>query len=100
MKNFAEIQFGRVVNIIVSEENPNIDGSNFIEFVYDGSIRKNPAVIGGQYDESNDAFIDPKPYPSWLLNSSTFKWESPIGDSPSDGVYRWNEEEESWLRLS
>ena len=25
-----------------------------------------------------DAFIGPKPYPSWVLNKSTCQWESPV----------------------
>jgi hypothetical protein len=96
MKYFAEIFENKVINVLVSET--DIEG--LIEYSVDGSFRANPAVIGGEYDSTNDVFILPKPYNSWVLNSSTFKWESPIGDAPSDGVYRWNEEEDSWLKLS
>ena len=35
------------------------------------------AGIGWTWDPSNSAFILPKPFPSWVLNSS-FKWEAPI----------------------
>ena len=100
MKNFAEVKFGKVVNILVSEDQPVIEGSSFVEFKYDGSIRKNPAVIGGDYNEENDAFIEPKPYASWILNTETFKWESPVGPMPTDGVYMWDDQNTSWKNLS
>ena len=31
------------------------------------SFRKNFASIGGYYDPGNDAFVAPKPFPSWSL---------------------------------
>lgn len=31
----------------------------------------------GTYDPVNDVFIDPKPYPSWILDSD-YAWEAPI----------------------
>lgn len=96
MKYFAEIFENKVINVLVSEE--NVDGA--IEYSVDGSFRANPAVIGGEYDPTNDVFILPKPYPSWTLNTLTFKWESPLGEAPTDGVYRWDEESSSWIQLS
>lgn len=43
----------------------------------DAVTRWNYAGIGWTWDSSNSAFILPKPYPSWTLNSS-FKWEAPV----------------------
>lgn len=97
MKYFAELFENKVINIVVSDEDA-IEG--FIEYSNDGLFRSNPAVIGGTYDLENDVFITPKPYDSWVLNNTTYKWESPIGDKPTDGVYRWDEENNSWLKLS
>jgi hypothetical protein len=34
------------------------------------ALRKNYAGIGYTYDSERDAFIPPKPYPSWLLNET------------------------------
>jgi hypothetical protein len=34
-------------------------------------LRKNYAGLGYTYDQNKDAFIPPKPYESWLLNSNT-----------------------------
>lgn len=64
---------------------------------YSASFRKNYAGIGYVYDASLDAFIPPKPYPSWLLNTNTCQWEAPI-PYPSDGkMYVWNESTLSWV---
>jgi hypothetical protein len=30
------------------------------------------------YDASRDAFIEPQPYASWVLNETTCYWEAPI----------------------
>ena len=59
-------------------------------------FRKNYATVGGTYDQSRDAFIPPKPYPSWTLNETTCLWEPPVA-RPNDGQrYEWNEETQQW----
>ena len=68
-------------------------------------LEKNYAHIGGTYDQDNDAFIAEKPYASWILNTDTFQWESPIGpppyaeDDPLGNAYRWDEENQQWVRM-
>ena len=60
-------------------------------------FRKNYAGIGYTYDYARDAFIPPKPYPSWTLNSNTCLWEAPVA-YPEDGkLYIWNEENQNWV---
>ena len=55
------------------------------------ALRKNHAGIGYTYDETKDAFISPKPFPSWILNDTTCVWEPPIS-RPTDGkTYRWDD---------
>ena len=67
---------------------PSIDQSK--------AFRKNYAGIGFYYDEIRDAFIPPKPFPSWILNEDTCLWDSPI-PYPNDGNnYIWNEEIVNW----
>jgi hypothetical protein len=39
---------------------------------------KNEPGIGRTYDETLQAFIEPKPYPSWILNEETCIWEAPV----------------------
>jgi hypothetical protein len=64
---------------------------------YNGNIRKNYAGIGFTYDAELDAFIAPKPYPSWVLNQETCQWQAP---SPRpEGLYNWDEESLSWIEL-
>ena len=63
---------------------------------YNNNMRKNHAGIGYSYDEEIDAFIPPKPYPSWLLDEDTCLWDSPT-PYPDDGnKYEWNESNQSW----
>ena len=56
------------------------------------------AAIGDKYDAQRDAFISPQPYPSWQLNEDTCLWEAP-SPMPTDGLYGWNEETVSWVRM-
>lgn len=64
---------------------------------YNGTIRKNFAVVGGEYREDLDAFIAPKPFTSWILNQDTCQWEAPK-PYPNDGkMYGWDEEKQIWL---
>jgi len=58
--------------------------------------RKNYAGVGYTYDESRDAFIPPKPYPSWILNKDTCLWDPPIPYPEDDGMHTWNEDTQSW----
>jgi hypothetical protein len=70
---------------------------------YNSNFRKNYAGIGFTYDETLDAFIPPKPYPSWSLNEETCKWEPPI---PKPETTRenylgpfWDEDTLSWIDI-
>jgi hypothetical protein len=60
------------------------------------AFRKNYAGIGYTYDEQRDAFIPPKPFPSWILNEFSCLWESPIPRPTGTNLYTWNEETQSW----
>lgn len=62
--------------------------------------RKNYAGIGFTYDETRDAFIPPKPYPSWLLDEATCLWGPPT-PMPTDGkLYAWSEPDQLWLETT
>jgi len=61
-------------------------------------LRKNFPGKGFHYDFVADAFYGPKPFDSWTLNTTTYKWECPV-DEPDDfnGMnYDWNEDGQSW----
>ncbi len=60
-------------------------------------FRKNHAGIGYTYDQDRDAFIPPKPFPSWILNEDTCNWDAPT-PYPDDGErYSWVEQSQSWV---
>jgi len=63
-------------------------------------LRKNYAGLGYSYDPVRDAFIPPKPFPSWVLDEETCSWVSsvPAPPNPIDGTYvwRWDEERMLW----
>ena len=62
-------------------------------------FRKNYAGIGYSYDPDRDAFIPPRPYPSWVLDEITCLWSAPIA-MPDDGKrYNWDEATTSWVEL-
>ena len=67
---------------------------------YSGSMRKNYAGVGYSYNSELDAFISPKPYESWILNTDTCKWEAPIPVPSLDKRYNWDEESQSWIELN
>ena len=69
------------------------------------ALRGNYAGTGYTWDEDNNIFYAKKPYPSWVLNTTTATWHSPIGDAPDDLTaeekaagthYVWNEGTGAW----
>lgn len=64
---------------------------------YSGSFRIRYAGINYIFDPNLDAFLYPKPYPSWVLNPQTYEWEAPVS-YPTDGKkYVWDEATLSWV---
>jgi len=75
--------------------------TNWKQTSYNNTFRKNYAGIGYTYDETRDAFIAPKPYPSFVLNEDTCQWEAPVSypvTLPGE-VYTWDEETIQWIRV-
>ena len=62
-------------------------------------FRKNYAGIGYTYDTARDAFIAPKPYPSWVFNEASCMWIAPV-PRPSTGEWRWDEATVSWVEVT
>jgi len=64
---------------------------------YNRSFRKNYAAIGYTYDSTRDAFVSPKPYPSWILDEDTCRWKPPTpAPINENNIYTWNESTLSW----
>ena len=69
------------------------------------AFRKNYAGSGYTYDAVRDAFIPPNPYPSWILDEFTCKWNPPIPHPDITSIptpyrvynrYIWNEDIINW----
>jgi len=74
----------------------NLLGGTWKQTSYNAKIRKNYAGIGYTYDEGLDAFIPPKPFASWLLDTDKAQWKAPVDMPTDDKRYTWNEETKSW----
>ena len=102
MSHFAKLENNLVTQVIVAEQdfiNSGIMGDSFlwIQTSYNDNFRKNFAGVGFTYDATRDAFIPPKPYPSWTLVEDTCQWQPPTA-MPDDGKeYSWNEETTAWI---
>jgi hypothetical protein len=96
-----------VTEVIVGiDENEIIEGSTPEEWYaeykaqrcirtsYNSRIRGVFASIGFSYNEEEDIFVTPQPYPSWVRQGSY--WVAPTPE-PEDGtVYQWNEQTLQW----
>jgi hypothetical protein len=61
------------------------------------ALRANYAGIGYTYDQTNDVFYAPQPYPSWTISAPTWLWQAPV-PYPTDGSnYTWDEATLSWV---
>ena len=115
MAHYAKVLDGKVIKVIVAEADffktfidetagtwiqtsyntrggvhyePN---SNTASSDQSKALRKNYAGLGFIYDKDKDAFYEPQPYASWILNTTTCIWEAPTA-YPSDGKnYDWDE---------
>jgi hypothetical protein len=121
MAHFAKIENNVVTQVIVVANKDTADasgvekehigaafcerlfGGDWKQTSYNGNFRKNYAGIGYTYDADLDAFIPPKPFNSWILNTDLAQWEAPVampedagtGDPPKR--YSWDEPTTSWV---
>jgi len=98
MAHYTKIIEGTVVEVIVADEDyiSELEGT-WVQTSYNSNIRKNYASVGGTYDSTRDAFIHPKPYPSWVLNETTCQWNAPVEIPDIENKYIWNEDITSWM---
>lgn len=114
MSHFAKIENNIVTQVIVVHNNELLDangveqeaigqafctnllGGNWKQTSYNATFRKNYAGVGYSYDTDLDAFIPPRPYPSWCLNTTTCLWEPPAPYPADNNLYVWNEETSVW----
>ena len=74
--------------------------TNWKQTSYNANFRKNYAGIGYTYDAVLDAFIAPKPFPSWLLNTETCQWQAPVPYPAGENAYLWDEEAQQWVEVA
>lgn len=117
MAHFAQINEKNIVTNVIVIDNKNCCGGVFPssehcgqEFIqklglsgiwkqtsFNNNFRLRYANIGSYYDESNDIFIDPQPFNSWILNDDTFEWEPPIAYPNDNDEYYWDENTKQWI---
>jgi hypothetical protein len=118
MAHFAKIENGIVTQVIVvaNADTSNADGvekeyigaafcerlfgGDWKQTSYNGKIRKNYAGIGYTFDEQRNAFIPPKPYPSWTLVEETCQWTAPVLHPTDEKMYSWDEPTLSWVEFN
>jgi hypothetical protein len=114
MSHFAKVTDGKVTQVIVAEQeffDTFVDSSpgTWLQTSYNTHgnqhpegrpLRGNYAGIGYTYDATNDVFYAPQPFPSWILNNTTWLWEAPV-TYPTDGKdYKWNELIINWEEVT
>lgn len=115
MAHFAKVVDGVVEKVLVAEQDfIDTQEGTWVQTSYntrggvhlgkdllpDGGValRKNYAGIGYTYDSVRDAFIPPKPYPSWVLDKDTCLWEAPV-PYPDEGLHEWDEDNGQWVEI-
>ena len=114
MSHFAKVTDGKVTQVIVAEKeffDTFVDSSpgTWIQTSYNTHgnqhpegrpLRGNYAGLGYTYNATNDVFYAPQPFPSWILNNTTWVWEAPVA-MPTDGKnYKWNESITNWEEVT
>jgi hypothetical protein len=117
MAHFAELDSNNVVlRVVVVDNKDTADaqgvekehiGAAYLERLlggtwkqtsYNGNLRKNYAGAGYTYNVDIDAFVAPKPYPSWTLDADA-QWQAPV-PMPQDGkMYSWDEAAQAWAEV-
>lgn len=113
MSHFAKVEDSIVTQVIVAEQdviNSGLFGTGWVQTSYNTSggihknggtpLRKNYAGIGFTYDAIRDAFIPPKPFPSWVLSETTCLWDAPTPMPTDEKRYTWDEPTLSWVEVT
>ena len=111
MAHYAKVENGIVTQVIVADQEFIDSGalgdpSTWLQTSYNtfggvhrsGGIplRKNYAGVGYSYMPDIDAFVPPKPFPSWVLNTETGLWDASV-PRPQNNLYVvWDEELQNW----
>lgn len=106
MAHFAEVVDGTVTRVIVADTKEWCEanlGGTWVQTSYNTiggvhtlggtPLHKNYAGIGYSWDGTG--FASPQPFPSWVLDSQTYLWQSPV-PKPEGAYWEWNEADQKW----
>lgn len=123
MAHFAKLDENNIVTQVIVVDNKDITdpftgqedeilgiafckkllGGNWVQTSYNNNLRVRYAGIGYSYNRALDAFVPPKPFESWVLNTETVDWESPVPqpeltaeETEAGSRYEWDEENTQW----
>ena len=113
MSHFAQILNEKVAQVIVAEQEvidtfpgewiqTSYNTRGNVHYDQEGNpdggtpLRGNYAGIGYTYDRENDVFYPPQPHTGWIINNSTWEWESPIPYHSDGNKYFWDETTNNW----
>lgn len=122
MAHFAQLDNNGVVLNVIVVDNSVINNLQFpeseaigIEYLksiygedtiwkqtsYNHQFRKRYASIGFTYIPSLDAFVSPRPFPSWTFDEETASYIPPVPYPYHNAhkYYFWNEENQQWVLI-
>jgi hypothetical protein len=114
MSHYAKVLNGKVIQVIVAEADffdtfVDTSAGTWLQTSYNTHrnqhpegrpLRGNYAGIGYIYDETNDVFYMPQPYPSWTLDANIWDWVAPTPMPIDDKLYKWDEPTVSWKEVA
>jgi hypothetical protein len=106
MAHFAQIDENNVVIQVIVIEQDVIDTGAFgdpttwIQTSYNNSFRNTYAGIGYEWHEELNAFISPKPFNSWILDTNTCSYIAPKPYPIDDKTYMWIEQTFEWIEIT
>jgi hypothetical protein len=117
MAHYAFLDKNNIVTEVIAGKNEGEDGIDWEQWYGDfrgqvckrtsyntiGNTHKNDGIpyrgnyagIGYTYQADIDAFVAPKPYPSWTLDANA-QWQPPVAMPTDNGMYSWNEANQAW----
>lgn len=118
MAHFAQIDENNLVTQVIVVSNDDCGGGEFPaseepgqafiasiglsgtwkQTSYNNNFRAHYAGIGFTYDAERDAFLAPRPFPSWELDED-MNWQAPV-PRPTEGLWTWNEEAGEWTEVT
>lgn len=116
MAHWAELDQNNIVLRVTVGNNEHVDegyqwlldnhGGTWLKTSYntiqgihllDGTpFRGNYAGKGFTYYLDIDAFMPPKEFESWVIDTETYSWIPPVS-KPDSGIWEWDEETVSWV---